>query len=180
MTKYKFDEKRKVVEQYFNHHQSMNEINKQTNIPRSIISDWIHKYDLHGLEGIKNKANTRKFSPDEKYQILKFMAEHKLSMKACAQYFNIRSSQIYQWQKKFNEHGILGLENNARGRPNMSKKIKSKQQPKKSDITELERLKEENLKLKNTLAKTEMELDITKKWVALTKPELTKESWWKP
>lgn len=75
MTKYQFDEKLKVIEQDFDYHQSMNEISNQTNIPRSIISDWIHKYDLYSLEEIKNKANTRKFSPDEKYQILKFVAD---------------------------------------------------------------------------------------------------------
>lgn len=100
MTKYKFNEKLKVVEQYFDYHQSVNETSKQTNIPRSIIFDWIYKYDLHGLEGIKNKANIRKFSPDEKYQILKFMADHKLSVTVCTQYFNIRGSQIYKWQKR--------------------------------------------------------------------------------
>ena len=180
MTKYNIDEKLEIINQYFNQHQSAKCISKQTGIPPAVVNDWIHKYEQHGLEGIKNKAKTRTYTANEKYQILEYMAEHQLSNRACAAYFNIRYSMVYQWQKRFDENGILGLENKPKGKTLMTKKSNKKPQIQKSDLSELEQLKEENLKLKNTLAETEMELDITKKWVALTKPELTNESWWRP
>lgn len=180
MTKYSESLKLKVIDLYFNQQLSMTQISKSMNVGYSSVKDWIHIYDLHGAKGLQDKQNHTVYSVEFKVMVLNRVVQEKNSIKRTARIFNIQSSMIYKWRRDFDKHGILGLENKSKGRPNTLPKKPVKKAAPKRELTENEQLKEENLKLKEELEKKEIELDITKKWVALTHPELTKEKWWRP
>lgn len=82
-----------------------------------------------------------------------------MSYREIANYFNISNlSMIANWQRKFDEEGILGLNNKQRGRPSKIKKKNRKVKQdnhlplKEDEREELERLKTENEMLKAGIA----------------------------
>ncbi|WP_353420898.1 transposase [Staphylococcus nepalensis] len=61
---------------------------------------------------MKNKVYTREF----KVSVLRFRQENMLSYRETARYFKISSiSMICAWQRRLEEKGILGLDNNQIG-----------------------------------------------------------------
>ncbi len=89
---------------------------------------WEKIYDKLGVEGLKKEPWNKKWTIDQRLNIVKrFLANEpivKISLEN-----NLNPSQISFWAKKYLESGISGLELN-KGRPIMKSKI-SNNKPKK-------------------------------------------------
>ncbi len=86
------------------------------------VNFWEKIYDKLGVEGLKKKPRNKKWTIDQRLNIVKrFLAGEpivKISLEN-----NLNPSQISFWAKKYLESGISGLELN-KGRPIMKSKIK--------------------------------------------------------
>lgn len=100
----------------------------------------------------------RKYSKDEKLKFILYRLQHQLSYKETAKVFGIMNpTLIAQWQMKYNDYGILGLESKSKGR--VSKHMNShKNNPQnnkslnETEREELERLHIQNKKLEIAIA----------------------------
>ncbi|WP_215740256.1 helix-turn-helix domain-containing protein, partial [Mesomycoplasma hyorhinis] len=140
------------------------------------VNFWEKIYDKLGVEGLKKKPRNKKWTIDQRLNIVKrFLAGEpivKISLEN-----NLNPSQISFWAKKYLESGISGLELN-KGRPIMKSKINNNnnkstkvsnnsnsQNQSNSSLSvyeELKLLREENKLLKK-------ENEVLKKWKALVK-----------
>ncbi|AHA41291.1 Transposase [Mesomycoplasma hyorhinis DBS 1050] len=136
------------------------------------VNFWEKIYDKLGVEGLKKKPRNKKWTIDQRLNIVKrFLAGEpivKISLEN-----NLNPSQISFWAKKYLESGISGLELN-KGRPIMKSKINNNKSTKVSNNSdsqdqsnsslsvyeELKLLREENKLLKK-------ENEVLKKWKAL-------------
>ncbi|AOD25151.1 IS3 family transposase [Mesomycoplasma hyorhinis] len=136
------------------------------------VNFWEKIYDKLGVEGLKKKPRNKKWTIDQRLNIVKrFLAGEpivKISLEN-----NLNPSLISFWAKKYLESGISGLELN-KGRPIMKSKINNNKSTKVSNNSdsqnqsnsslsvyeELKLLREENKLLKK-------ENEVLKKWKAL-------------
>ncbi|AFX74039.1 Mobile element protein [Mesomycoplasma hyorhinis SK76] len=136
------------------------------------VNFWEKIYNKLGVEGLKKKPRNKKWTIDQRLNIVKgFLAGEpivKISLEN-----NLNPSQISFWAKKYLESGISGLELN-KGRPIMKSKINNNKSTKVSNNSnsqdqsnsslsvyeELKLLREENKLLKK-------ENEVLKKWKAL-------------
>ncbi|ADM21522.1 transposase, IS861 [Mesomycoplasma hyorhinis HUB-1] len=137
------------------------------------VNFWEKIYNKLGVEGLKKKPRNKKWTIDQRLNIVKrFLAGEpivKISLEN-----NLNPSQISFWAKKYLESGISGLELN-KGRPIMKSKINNNnkftkvsnnsdsQDQSNSSLSvyeELKLLREENKLLKK-------ENEVLKKWKTL-------------
>ncbi|MCE5039495.1 helix-turn-helix domain-containing protein [Staphylococcus auricularis] len=168
---YKYDFKMKVVKEYLNGKQGYDKLTKKYGLPsNSMIIRWVDQYKELGPEGLDKKLKNNSYSRDFKVSVLNFRQQNKLSYRETANHFKISNpSMLAAWQRKFDDEGILGLEDGKRGSSqNMSSKNNIKADPlKESEREELERLRTENEMLKAGIA-------YQKKLQALTQSHDTK------
>ena len=97
-------------------------------------------YQGYGEAGLRKHAYG--WTAEQKYQVLKYMHENELTCRETGIKFGISgSATIWQWEQRYLENGIEGLENKKKGR-------KSRVQIAKLPKTKLEELEEENLNLR--------------------------------
>ncbi len=97
-------------------------------------------YREHGEKGLKSHAHN--WTAEQKYNLLKYMHENHLSCRETGILFGISgSSTIWQWEQRYLEKGIMGLENKKKGR-------KRKRPIKPNASKTREELLEENLYLR--------------------------------
>jgi transposase len=105
-----------------------------------VISRSLGLYQQHGAIGLSSRG--RRWTTEEKLQILKYMNENHLSCKETSIQFGISGScTVWEWERRYLEEGMSGLENKKKGRKPRTPKPKP---PK----TRLEELEEENLNLR--------------------------------
>lgn len=66
-------------------------------------------------------GNNRKFSIEDKIKILKDHYDNALSWKEICRKYNLSSSLIYNWDRKYNEEGRKGLESKRKHNLNIGK-----------------------------------------------------------
>jgi transposase len=113
---------------------------RRYHIDADVLSYCLKLYMEHGVEGLQSHAYN--WTAEQKYQVLAYMHENQLSCNETGIKFGISgSSTIWQWERKYLENGIEGLENKKKGRrPGVQKP--------KPPKTRLEELEEENLNLR--------------------------------
>lgn len=108
--------KRQVVQEYFSQKGSLEEICKKFKIKSTRqLRSWISKYNNH--ESLKAYAGGtgkvmvegRKTTLEERIDIVKDYIESGSSYEEIAEKYQISYQQIYQWVRKYQEHGIDGL-----------------------------------------------------------------------
>lgn len=105
-----------------------------------VVSRSWRLYQEHGQEGLQSHAYN--WTAEQKYGVLQYMQEKHLSCRETGIYFGISgSATIWQWEKRYLEKGIMGLQNKKKGRKPRTPKPKP---PK----TREEELLEENLYLR--------------------------------
>jgi Transposase and inactivated derivatives len=150
MVKFNLDLKIKVVTEYFNGYGSTTLAKKYGIVKEDLILNWVHSFDLRGIKGLEPRRTNLNYSSQFKVQVLNWKNQNGASLPATALHFNLSSpSTIWQWQKKYDEMGIAGLER-LRGNPKMvnHKKQNKSKTDKKDTNEEIKRLKQENLMLK--------------------------------
>ena len=123
------------------------------NIPKSTLELWINQYKSGGFDNLSKKLKNSKYTSEFKLSVIQYRKINQTSLRETAEYFDIANgSMICNWEKKYKESGLSGLEDN-RGRPKKDM-TKSNKKPKnntpinESEREELIRLREENRLLK--------------------------------
>ena len=132
--------------------------NKYNILSPSIVKRWVKKYN-NGIEirdydpkGDVYTMKSRKTTVEERLKIVNYALAN--SVKDAADKYTIPYMNVYQWVKKFNEHGKDGLKD-KRGRP-------SSNEPKK-ELTIEEKQAIEIEKLKRELERERMVNEVLKK-----------------
>lgn len=123
----------------------------------SILVGWVSKYNGHeklkdyNPKGEVYMTKGRKTTIEERQKIVAYCLKHDSGYKHAAEHFNISYAQVYQWVKKYEEQGEIGLQD-RRG--------KRKQD---DELSEIEKLQRENNLLKHRLELQERENILLKK-----------------
>lgn len=162
MAKYNTEFKIKLVNEYLEGNISYNELAKKYSIKdKYTIRMWVNAYESQGYDGLKVSRKNNSYSLDFKLNVVNLYLTGEMSYQRLANEMKINNpSIIARWVKEFREEGIEGLKPKKRGRPSKMEKDSKKKFVKKSkskeDISEIEKLKEENYYL-------QMEVEVLKK-----------------
>jgi transposase len=138
MTKYSREEKIAAIEAV-KAGESIAQVAKQKQISKSQLGLLVRIYSEHGEKVLHRQAYNK--TPDQKYKILKYMHDNQLSFTETGVLSGIRPGTIWEWEKRYLENGIEGLEDKKKGG-------KTRVQKPKPPKTRLEELEEENLNLR--------------------------------
>ncbi|WP_225423548.1 helix-turn-helix domain-containing protein [Levilactobacillus suantsaii] len=158
MTKFNLDFRIKVVTEYLSGKGSTSLARAYGVSTHSIVLDWVHRFERRGIEGLKNRSMSQEYSSQFKVDVLNWKKQHQASLPVTALHFDLSSpSTIWQWERRFKESGIVGLER-KRGNPkHMAKHNQDKPQTTTTPTpaAELKQLKQENqmLKIENEFLK---------------------------
>lgn len=171
--KYNLEFKLQLIKEYKAGPLGYRGLSKKYNIHHSYIQKWVYQYNTFGIKGLTSGMTRKKYTQKEKVEILEYRLKHQLSYKETAQKFNIiNPSIIAQWQKKYNEYGILGLKSKSKGRvPETMKKKnteRNNQALNETEREELERLRHENKML-------EIQIELEKKLQSLALKDQTRK-----
>ena len=164
MSKYNVEFKLKVVKEYLEGNIGYLSLAKKYNISnKSIIQRWVEAFKNQGYEGLEVKRKNKKYTLEFKLNTVNLYLTGEMSYQNLANELKINNPSIIAiWVKEFREEGIEGLKAKKRGRPsNMpstdeNKNLKTKSNKTKEELSEVEKLREENYWL-------QMEVDILKK-----------------
>ena len=155
---------------------SISNISSKFNYNEANMRRIIKRYQKHGIEGILHKADSNKFSVEEKIAIInKYYSG--VSKNALAAEINVNISVIVSWIKKYEQLGYNGLIDN-RGRPGVSKVGRPRKNEQRSKIqAELTNEEREELNmLRKKTRRLEMEIEATKKLKALVHARIERET----
>ena len=157
--KYSKELKIQAVQDYLSGKGSMRKICKKYGIlDDHTLRDWIKWYNGHKVIRERSSAKGeiymtkgRKTTQEERATIVAFCIEHGKDYGLTVETYGVSYQQIYSWVKKYEEKGVEGL-TDRRG--------KSKPE---SEMTEEERLRQENKILQAKIKDQEMEIALLKK-----------------
>ena len=164
MAKYGTEFKMRIVKEYLKGNISFKNLAKKYNISHhEIVKRWVNAYKSQGYEGLKVKRENTQYTLEFKLNVVNLYLTGEMSYQSLANELKINNPpMIAKWVKDFREEGIEGLKAKKRGRPsNMpstdkNKDLKNKSKETKKELSELEKLREENYYL-------QMEVEILKK-----------------
>ena len=89
MSKYSSEFKLKVIKYYLEEKHSYSECMKKFNVPtKSMLNNWIHKYETHGVEGIMKQLKSS-YNGNFKQDVVEYMHNNHLSATETANYFRL-------------------------------------------------------------------------------------------
>ncbi len=157
--KYSKELKIQAVTDYLSGKGSQIEICKKYQIKGRVqLRDWIKWYN--GQKELKEPSSSkgeiymtkgRKTTQEERAEIVAFCIEHGKDYGLTIETYNVSYQQIYSWVKKYEEKGVEGL-TDRRGKTKPD-----------SELTEEERLRQENKILHAKIKDQEMEIALLKK-----------------
>lgn len=115
---------------------SVAEVGSRFGMSQQVVRQSLERYREHGLAAFSNKKNH--YSREEKLAVLNYMHSQHLSCTQTGIKFGINgSSTVWEWERRYLENGISGLEPKKKGRRPKSPKPKR-------ELTQLEQLLAEN------------------------------------
>lgn len=158
-TKWSKEIKTKSVNEYLQGQMSIGEICQKYKISTSIVfRRWLKWYNGHkefkeqsSAKGEIYMTQGRKTTQEERAEIVAFCIEHGKDYGLTVETYKVSYQQIYSWVKKYEEKGVNGL-TDRRG----------KAKP-ENELTEEERLRQENKILQAKIKDQEMEIALLKK-----------------
>ena len=157
--KYSPEVKVQVVEEYKAGKGSLRSICKKYGIKdHKTLREWISCYNgqkefrkRSGARGEIYMTKGRKTTQEERAQIVAFCIEHGKDYGLTVETYQVSYQQIYSWVRKYEACGVDGL---------VDRRGKAKPE---DELTEAERLRQENRMLQATLKDKEMEIALLKK-----------------
>ena len=155
--KYSFEERLDAVKLYSKLGNSK-EVSRRTGICSSLIKFWVRQCEERGISSLITDGKNRTYSPEIKISIVEELKKNELSLSEASLAFDVPRKTINNWCHKVEEGGYCALFDHIdndyllTGMP----RKKKKDEP----LTELEQLREENMRLR-------AELDLIKKVDAL-------------
>jgi transposase len=112
------------------------DIRMQYGMSQDTLQRSVRLYREHGTAAFSRKYTA--YTKEQKLQVLEYMHSHHLSAEETGIEFGIRgSATVWEWEQKYLENGIKGLEPKKKGR-------RPKRQKPKRPLTQVEQLLEEN------------------------------------
>ena len=157
--KYSAELKHQVVQDYLEGNGSLRKLCKQYGISdKKSLRQWISCYNGHkdikkrtGARGEIYMTKGRKTTQEERSQIVAFCIEHGKDYGLAVETYQVSYQQIYSWVRKYETTGVDGL---------VDRRGKAKPE---DELTEAERLRQENRMLQAKLKDKEMEIALLKK-----------------
>lgn len=157
--KYSAEIKVQAVEEYLSGEGSQREICRKYGIAaHKTLQEWIMCYNGH--KDFRRRANVkgeiymtkgRKTTQEERAQIVAFCIEHGKNYGLTVETYQVSYQQIYSWVRKYEDQGVNGLvDRRGRSKPT-------------EELSEAERLRQENRILQAKLKDKEMEIALLKK-----------------
>ena len=151
--------KLKSVEEVLLKGYSVDDIVAKYNISSSqVLRSWILKYnanmelkDYDPKQEVYMAEARRKTTQEERREIVEYCIAHDNDYKSTAAHFDVSYSQIYSWVRKYQGQGEEGL-TDKRGHHKTDE-----------EVSELERLRRENARLKKKLEENDMLEQLLKK-----------------
>jgi transposase len=152
--KYNEEFKLRCINEVLKKNCSISSVARENNFDRANLRKWISFYLHYGKEGLLPRKN-QNYNSDFKLKVLQRIEKKSLSLREACVEFNIPTiSVIIQWQKKYKDQGILGLEEKTKGRPRIMTFKRAKKKSTKPLTREEELLLEiESLRCENALLK---------------------------
>ena len=158
-TVYSAEVKLQAVQDYLAHKGSQRALCRKYRIAHhSILQQWISCYNGHKVFERRSNARGeiymtkgRKTTQEERAQIVAFCIEHGKDYALTVETYQVSYQQIYSWVRKYDAAGVDGL---------VDRRGKTKP---KDELTEAERLRQENRMLQAKLKDKEMEIALLKK-----------------
>jgi transposase len=114
MTKYKVTERMEAA-QAVEAGECVASVARRFQMSAGVVSRSLMLYQEHGQEGLQ--SHTYNWTAEQKYRVLEYMYENRLSCQETAIRFGISgSSTVWQWEQRYLEKGIEGLESKNKGR----------------------------------------------------------------
>ena len=129
---------------------------------RKQIRQWVRKEEVLGLEALKHKESNRKWSAEERLELVKRVLSGE-SQKSVAYCSDVDPSVLRKWVEKYKTMGYNGLEERRKGRPRKESAMKRKCNS--SPLSESER--EELMRLRAEVEYWKTENAVIKKRIAL-------------
>ena len=156
---YSAELKLQAVQDYLAGKGSQREICRKYGIPaHKILQQWILCYNGHkdfkersSARGEIYMTKGRKTTQEERAQIVAFCIEHGKDYALTVETYQVSYQQIYSWVRKYETTGVDGL---------VDRRGKAKPE---DELTEAERLRQENRMLQAKLKDKEMEIALLKK-----------------
>ena len=157
--KYSAELKLQAVQDYLTGKGSLRQICRQYGIKdKRQLRNWISCYNGHkdfkersGARGEIYMTKGRKTRQEERSQIVAFCIEHGKDYALTVETYQVSYQQIYSWVRKYEANGVDGL---------VDRRGKAKPE---DELTEAERLRQENRMLQAKLKDKEMEIALLKK-----------------
>lgn len=157
--KYSKEMKLQAVKDYLNGEGSYETLKEKYKLRSSTqLKNWVMWYNGHkefkersSAKGEIYMTKGRKTTQEERAEIVAFCIEHGKDYGLTVETFKVSYQQIYTWVKKYEEKGVNGL-TDRRG----------KAKP-ENELTEEDRLRQENKILQAKIKDQEMELALLKK-----------------
>ena len=127
--------------------QMVSTVAKKYQISPQVINRSIGLYREHGEKGLSSRG--RKYSSEERFQIIEFMRKNHLSYKDTSIQFGISGSNtVWDWEHKYLKNGINGLENKKNSRKPRIQKPKPPKTREEELLDRIQYLEAENEYLK--------------------------------
>lgn len=157
--KYSKEMKLQAVKDYLNGEGSYETLKEKYKLRSSTqLKNWVMWYNSHkefkersSAKGEIYMTKGRKTTQEERAEIVAFCIEHGKDYGLTVETFKVSYQQIYTWVKKYEEKGVNGL-TDRRG----------KAKP-ENELTEEDRLRQENKILQAKIKDQEMEIALLKK-----------------
>jgi transposase len=145
MTKYSKEEKIAAIKAV-EAGESIAEVARQFGIDNSVLKLAVRSYREHGEKGLS--CHTYSWTAGQKKEVLAYMHKNQLSFKETGIRLGISNATIWQWERRYLENGIEGLENKKKGR---KPRVQKPKPPKTREEELLERI--EDLEIENEYLK---------------------------
>ena len=166
------EEKIAAVESCLNGDQQLHTIVEQYGIAKESFRTWVRNYQIFGREGLRDKHRQASYAAEtqtaavkaylsgagsqadttyeERVEIVSYCIERGNDYTAAIEKYGVSYQQIYSWVRKYNEKGAEGLADK-----------RGKRKP-ESEMTEVEKLRAENLVLEARNKRLELECAVLK------------------
>mgnify|MGYP000930775919 FL=1 len=146
MTKYT-QEERKAAAEVVLAGDSIARVAREFGMSASVLSRSLLRLEENGGNGLS--SYTYNWTAEQKYQVLKYMRDNNLSCQEVSIQLGINgSSTVWQWEQRYLENGIEGLENKKKGRKPRIQKPKPPKTSEEELLDRIQYLEAENAYLK--------------------------------
>jgi transposase-like protein len=150
--------KANVVKSYLSGEGSHAELAIKFEIPsQSTVIKWVSLYNSHErlnnykIGGSPIMTKGRKTTYEERVEIVKNCIENNYNYAETAQKYQVSYQQVYSWISKYNEEGVVALQDKRGKRKSID------------EMSELEKLRAQNKLLEAENKRKQMEIDFLKK-----------------